>query len=68
MKAKMIIKELKQVRKINEIDMECSIKLVTEDSQIMALSAYPSDTVFEVDINPESSLQSHGIIKEEERL
>lgn len=53
MKVKMYIKELKQSRKINEVDMECSLRLITEDNQIMALSAYPSDTIFDVTIEPE---------------
>lgn len=52
MKVKMIIKELKQVRKASE-DLECSIKFITEDNQIMVLSSYPSDTVFEVEIKEE---------------
>lgn len=51
MKFKAIIKELKQTRKASE-DMEFSIKFVTEDNQIMALSAYPSDIVFDVEVKP----------------
>lgn len=67
MKFKAIITELKQKRTASQ-DNEFSLKLVTEDNQIMALSAFPSDTVFEVDISPEGELQSHDIIREEERI
>lgn len=52
MKIKMSIKEIKQIRKASE-DLECSLKFVTEDTQIMALSAYPSYTVFNVTIEAE---------------
>lgn len=55
MKFKAIIKEIKQVRKASE-DMECSIKLITEDNQIMALSAIPSDVVLDVIIDEERAL------------
>lgn len=52
MKFKMIIKRLAQTRKASE-DMENTVLLATEESELMALSAYPSDTVFEVDIKEE---------------
>ena len=52
MKLKSIITELKQKRTASQ-DNEFSLKMITEDNQIMALSAYPSDTVFEVTIVPE---------------
>lgn len=54
MKIKTIITELKQKRTSSN-DNEFSLKLVTEDNQIMALSAYPSDTVFTVTIEPEEN-------------
>lgn len=47
MKFKAIITEIKQKRTASQ-DNEFSLKLVTEDNQIMALSAYESDTLFEV--------------------
>jgi hypothetical protein len=53
MKAKMIIKKLSQTRKASE-DMENTILFATEDNQIMALSAYPSETVFDVEIKEEN--------------
>lgn len=49
---KAIITELKQKRTASQ-DNEFSLKLVTEDNTIMALSAYPSDTVFEVELEEE---------------
>lgn len=52
MRLKAIITELKQKRTASQ-DSEFSLKLVTEDNQIMALSAYPSDTVFDVEVSAE---------------
>lgn len=53
MKLKMYIKKLSQTRKASE-DMENTITLACEDSQVMALSAFESDTIFDVTIVPES--------------
>lgn len=52
MLVKMIIKKLSMTRKASE-DLEYTLTLACEDSQIMALSAYPSETVFDVEIKPE---------------
>ena len=52
MKTKMIIKKLSMTRKASE-DLEYTVLFATEDSQIMALSAYPSETVFDVEIKEE---------------
>jgi len=49
---KMYIKKLSQTRKASE-DMENQLLLVTESPDVMALSAYPSDTIFNVTIEPE---------------
>lgn len=49
---KALITELKQKRTAS-LDNEFSIKLVTEDHQIMALSAIPSDRVVTVTIEGE---------------
>ena len=50
---KAIITELKQKR--TGLDNEFTLKLQTEDNKIMVLSAYPSDTVFNIEINPEEN-------------
>lgn len=52
MKFKAYIKKISQVRKASE-DMENQLVLITEDAQPMVLSAYPSDTVFDVQVEPE---------------
>lgn len=54
MKTKMIIKKIAMTRKASE-DMEFTATFATEDSQIMALSAYPSETVFDVEIKEENT-------------
>lgn len=48
----MEIKEIKQFKKAS-LDNEYSIRLVTEDNRLMALSAIPSDSLVNVTVEVE---------------